>query len=456
MSPRGAALYTLPDELLLDIISSFACILSYEPQSSAFKDKEKEKARQCENGIRQRTLYSLCLTSQRLRRIAVPILYSSFHGSTTKHGSKLLQLFHRTISNSECGSSLGVRYADYLHSVENRFADYLGNSLYEDISYDTECMADEYFQLLANIVKSAPNLRHLSVVSLETEGVSFWRQILPEPDSTGTGVATTALRDLRSLSFQVHMDSNCFHPSSAWFQRICSTLTSVPKLTDLRASSVVSFPWSEPLRGTFENVQRLDITECVVHLDDVVELLEACEGLQHFTCEWAFLNCNANGPCDLYSGLWKHRATLRTLNLDMREVRFGDQFDKSRRLGTLQSFTALESLTLCETTLLGNTLPLIRVPYQVFTGRISELLPARLQNFTLLLLANQAMVPASRLDEVFSLWNFVDECKTGFPDLRYVSIVSNQMLSSPNAAKAFEDVNVHFQNVKEVSPPVFD
>jgi hypothetical protein len=454
MSSLRAALCSLPDELLLEITSNLGCIPSYEPQSAAFKDKKKERARQCENGTKQRTLYSLCLTSQRLRRIAVPILYSSFHGSTTKHGSKLLQLFHRTISNTENGVGLGVRLVDHLHSIENRFADYLGNSLYEEISYNAECMADDYFHLLADIIKLAPNIRHVSVVSLETESISFWRHILP--DSSCVGVANTVLHNLRSLCFQVHMDSNCFHPSSARFQRICSALTSVPTLTDLRASGVVSNYWAAPLPGAFKNIQRLDITECVVPLETVVEIWAACQGLQHITCEWAFLNCYANGPSDLYAGLWRHKATLRTLHLDMREIRFGDQFDQSRRLGSLQSFTALESLTLCETTLLGNTLSLICSPYQVFTGRLSELLPASLKRLTLLLLDNRAVDPISGLNEALSLWNFVHDCKNGFSGLQDVSISSRQPLSTPDAARALKDANMHFRVIKEALPSGLD
>ena len=81
------ALLDLPDELLLLIISQLHALRLDKTQSEAFKHKEKETDRQYENHHRRIALHSLCLTSKILNRLAVPVLYSAFTGSTTRYGT---------------------------------------------------------------------------------------------------------------------------------------------------------------------------------------------------------------------------------------------------------------------------------------------------------------------------------------------------------------------------------
>lgn len=81
------ALLDLPDELLLLIVSQLHAIRLDKNQSQAFKNKEKETDRQYENYYRRVALHSLCLTSKRLNRLTVPVLYSAFTGSTTRYGT---------------------------------------------------------------------------------------------------------------------------------------------------------------------------------------------------------------------------------------------------------------------------------------------------------------------------------------------------------------------------------
>lgn len=80
-------LLDLPEELLLLIISQLHALRLDKTQSEAFKNKEKETDRQYENHYRRIALHSLCLTSRRLNRLAVPVLYSAFTGSTTRYGT---------------------------------------------------------------------------------------------------------------------------------------------------------------------------------------------------------------------------------------------------------------------------------------------------------------------------------------------------------------------------------
>src|SRR5690349_18836900 len=127
MATENVSLECLPDELLSYIVLHLSTIRSHETQSTAFKQKDTEKRRQRENRLRQLSLHSLCLTSHHFNRVATPILYASFTGSTTRHGIVPLRLFRRT--SAEINSSNGKKYVGYLQYVENRLADYLGNDL---------------------------------------------------------------------------------------------------------------------------------------------------------------------------------------------------------------------------------------------------------------------------------------------------------------------------------------
>ncbi|KAF1915622.1 hypothetical protein BDU57DRAFT_577410, partial [Ampelomyces quisqualis] len=198
-------------------------------------------------------------------------------------------------------------------------------------------------------------------------------------------------------------------------------------------------------------LQRLDITECLLRFVEAVEIWTACENLWHITCVWAYLNCVVEAPSDLYDALLRHRKTLQTLHLDMRHVRLDDGFNMPQRLGTLQPFTALETLSLCEMTLLGNVQPLVVFPDQLFGSqhRITELLPLTAQNFALLLLADKSDMTTDCLDMSFSLWHFVDDCKRCYSQLKEVSVKSLNILSAPDVTAAFKDTDIHFKLVKE-------
>jgi hypothetical protein len=450
-----ANLCDLPDELLSEVIQQLDSIRSYEPQSTAFKYKEKERMRQRENRARQLTLHSLCLTSHRMRRLSLPTLYGSFLGCTTWNGCGPLELFCRTISNPQNAVGLQVRLRDYIRYVENRLSDYLGNSLHDDTEfYGAVSMVARYYELLATIVHFAPNLEHLSVVSLETDEVSFWVHIVPEDLGEGPTAASNltdhGLRKLRNLCFQTHTEGS-FGFESASFRRICSSLVSLPSLVDLRASGVMTSDISQPLPGSLEKLQRLNITECILDFEEVVQLLHACESLQDFTCVWTFLNCGAESPSDIYSGLIKHADRLETLELDMREVRFNYGTGiNSEALGSLRCFQRLDTLVICETSLLGSRFSLLDFPDQILNCRMSELLPENLRHLTLLVQSDYGYEDDRRIDEASSLWHLVDDCKTVLPQLRSVTIKGEFEMSAPNLVAAFEDEGVIFTLTNEL------
>ncbi|KAF1851263.1 uncharacterized protein K460DRAFT_329100 [Cucurbitaria berberidis CBS 394.84] len=445
----------LPDELILETIRHLSSIRSYEPQSTAFKDKERERARQFENGVRQLALHSICLTSHRFRRIATPTLYASFLGSATLHGFDHVKLFYRTVSIPGYAVGLKVRLAEYVQYVENRLSDHLGNSLCADTEYyDTVIMVVRYFSLLADVIKQAPNVQHLSVVSLEAEQVSFWNHILPSHYSTlapssSKMVADHGFRKLQTLCVQIHMGGYALRADLDWFRNICSAMTSVPSLADLRVSGVMTSGSFSPISGSFKSLKRIEITECVLSFDEVVDIWSACEGLRHIACEWAYYGAG-DEPWELYSGLLQHTKTLETLTLDMREVRFMSNAAPPL-FGSLRSFAHLESLVICETLLRVSALPLLEFPDQLLQHRITELLPEQMKSFALLLYSNDRHEnePHDRLDEILALWNVVEDCKTTIPSLKVVSVICGVPLCAPKLKEAFNKVGVQFEVIQQ-------
>ncbi|CAO2649232.1 Nn.00g066170.m01.CDS01 [Neocucurbitaria sp. VM-36] len=450
MTTSATTLCDLPDELILETIRSLNVTRSYETQSTAFKEREKEKARQCENRVRQLALHSICLTSHRLRRIATPTLYAAFLGSATWHGFEPIRLFHRTISNPEHAIGLNVRLAECVQYVENRLSDYRGNSLHDDMSTsDATDMITQYFYLLADIIKYAPNAQHLSIVSLEDDQVSFWEFILPGHLGGGASnapslVASHGFPKLQTLNLQLHTQAY-----GILFHRICLAMTSVPLLTEIRASGVIASGATWPSSLSFQSLQRLELTECTLDFEEVLDILLACESLQHIACHWAFLDAGRTTPSDIYPGLLHHSKTLRTLCLDMREVRLQYTSVTISPLGSLRTFTNLESLTACETALLGNTRPLFGFADQDLPYNIVELLPGKLKKFALLFRSDLWYERRYLIDDVHALWHLAENCKAAVPDLSHVSVSSTLEQDAPNLTLAFNALGLEFDVIKE-------
>lgn len=143
-STRTRSLLDLPDELLLLVIYELLAIRLDQPQSLAFKNRQKETDRQYENFYRRSALYALCLTSKRLNRLAVPALYDAIVGSTTNYGIDPLRLVWRTLTDRE-------ELRSYVHYIENLLEDCLGNKLSSDLE-NLEDMAAEQLGKLSGRV----------------------------------------------------------------------------------------------------------------------------------------------------------------------------------------------------------------------------------------------------------------------------------------------------------------
>jgi hypothetical protein len=285
-------------------------------------------------------------------------------------------------------------------------------------------MVARYFLLLAAIVRCAPNMQHLSVASLETNDISFWNRIVHTPsDIAPSGpilLAVNGFRNLQTLCVQLHTKGYGLGRDAASFRRICSAMTSVSSLVDFRASGVMTTEFLGPdlSNGAFKSLQRLELIECVLDIEEVVYLWSACKGLRHINCVWSYLTVYAEATLsDLYPGLLPHIKTLETLHLDFREVRWDYEHTTTLLLlGTLQPFERLERLIVSQTGLLAHD--------TVISGsslaRPRGLLPVDLK--TLVLLLNESEKYSGWLDRSYSMKNLYEDCKASAPSLRNVVV----------------------------------
>jgi hypothetical protein len=343
-------LCNLPDEILLYVIAHYETIRSDESQSQAFQNKDKEKTRQRENRARQQTLYALCLTCKRLNNFCTPFLYASFFGATTLYGSGPLQSFSRTISANH-------NLAKHIQYVENRLSDFLGHSLDHDLEDDADGAEDMLLQcdrLLGTIIRMSVNLQELSVVSIDSfyEKITLWDHIFKPASNLQDNIPIHHWTKLEQVTIQ----TNAIEESGTFFSCICPGLILMPSLSVLRASGIVDEE-DNSVYGSFKNLRSISLTESAISLTGLGELLLACDGLEHLTCRWEWLEYVHDdsdpervfsGPERLLSGLAKHQSTLKTLCLASH--RLGDPDDGLRNMNSvvlkLQSFTALREIEL--------------------------------------------------------------------------------------------------------------
>lgn len=441
-------LENLPDELMLEIISYFNPIPSFEPQPVAFRHRTKECARQRENRERQLVLHALCLTSRHIRALATPTLYSSLLSCTTLASFRPLQLFYQTIRRPHPVPGLKIRLYDCLHYVENRSADYLGNSLGSDVQQEEGLlMVTQYYPLLAEIIKCAPNLQQLNISSLEMDDISFWRHILP-CDSRGApkAFAIHGTRKLKSVAFSMQTIDVYEEWNTQIFRRICLAMSFIPTLTDFRASGITtSGSLSLPRLGDFHNTERVEITECLLDVREVAELWMACKYLHHITCHWAYHPFDHGSPSDLYLALLRHSKTLQTLHLDPRAICTPLAVST---LGSLRPFTSLTTLSL-SVAALGIEDQFFDHEEQKSGCRLSSVLPQSLEMFDILITRGYEPASHVRLDRIRALWDLASDAPHSLPKLRIVRALQLCRLYAPKLTNAFKNVGVYFDTVKE-------
>ncbi|KAI4678932.1 uncharacterized protein J4E88_006220 [Alternaria novae-zelandiae] len=464
MNSKNASLEGLPDELVQEIITHLDAIRSYD---TLFRYTEHQKNvaieanRQSDNHIRRLALYSLCLTSRCLRRMATPILYASFIGTAAEHGTEPLQFFRERILDS---SRSVEELNKYLKYVEIRRMD----KKCQNDSIPPHTVAQHYLTMLADVVKQAVNLQHLSIENIEDHERSFWRHLVPGRETTLSPTpnpgAEHVFSKLQTLCVNTTLQHYGLHAETISFDQICSVVSTAPMLTDFRARSVVARPpASMPQLGLWKTLQRLEITACRLEIEAVASILSACEGLRHVVCIWMPLEDFEGSPSDLYASLLRHADTLESLHLDIREIMFRSEEEASdsdidedyvemvplKPLGTLRPFERLSKLVISQNGLLGAS-----APYANFSRNappMAELLSPSLTSLTMLLgVESQYRMGYKSLDTSIVLRNFIAECRTSDLSLEDVSFQAEFELSAaPETTKAFLDIGVRYEQVLE-------
>lgn len=451
-SQKGvSSLLELPDELIVHIFSGYHTVRSGQPQSQAFRNKEIERERQRNNCTKKRTLYALCLTDRRLRKICTPMLYSSFHGSTTLHGIKPLRTFFNTITDNK-------ELAGYVQYIENRLSDYLGNDLLHDTeAHDAEDMVPEYFSKLASVIRLCPNIQQMCVVSIESNDISLWDHLVSVEPFRG-------LTKLHTLAFQTNTkEEYAFSWKGPAFSRICTALSIIPSLHRMSVSGAVSLrDLNVPIRGTFENLHCVEIEESMVDLRDIDGLLNACNRLKTFKCHWAFLTLRLpHGYIDLLPSIVKHKDTLETLWLVPQLVDFSSMDPPKIHFSNLCHLTRLREAKLCNFFVPDRYT--FHSPVLFAEPRLAFLVPPSLEHLTIKYSCYWAHASTYTFHILSILWELVDDCTQRLPHLRELIIQSeeeylNRSDSAPpivvDGIKALagrlQEMGVHFSLVAEL------
>ncbi|EUC49088.1 hypothetical protein COCMIDRAFT_2151 [Bipolaris oryzae ATCC 44560] len=429
MTSERASLEGLPDELLLGILFHLRTIRSFGIYSPTF-DESKEKARQQENRLRQLSLSNLCRTSRHLNRLTIPALYAAFTGSSTWPGIGSLRRFHQEITAPRGSLGGDSTYASHLQYVENRFSDYQGNDHFANLDDPSDLyMLKEYFSLLAGIINAAPNLQHISVANVETSDVSFLKHVLRE-DSAGTSgctiVADHGLSRLQTLFVEMEMDEEwgLRKLREASIYSIYSALASLPSLSDFRVAGARMTPTIGPKVnvGQFRNLQRLEITHCLMEMSQMNIILSACEGLRHIVCHWEWLESDKTVDV-LRPGLRKHSHTLETLSLDFRGVQWmSESYGNSGSIGSLRQFDHLHTLEITDTYFLTRFEYGPNGHYRAPTSKVAELLPLSLKMLNLFVDIADSPGFANSLDDSDSLWDLSAACNSSLINLSAITV----------------------------------
>ncbi|EMD67519.1 hypothetical protein GGP41_007402 [Bipolaris sorokiniana] len=457
MAPKNASLAGLPDELLLGILLHFSTIRSFETYSTTFDEREKEIARQRENRLRQISLSNLCLTSRHLNRLAIPALYAAFTGSSTWFGIGSLRRFHHEITAPRKDST----YASHLQYVENRNTDREGRNIFANLDDPSDLyMIKEYFSLLAGVINSAPNLQHINVTSTETSKVSFWKHVINEKytvTSRFTLLAGHGLGRLKTLCIQTDFEEEEEDQEvrESFFDSICSAMASVPSLSDIRATGAMVKASIRPKVnfGQFRNLQRLEMTECLIDFRSMGMILSACEGLRHIVCSWNYLDCLEQTIADFRPGLLKHSHTLETLFLDFRKVRHdtGVSIEDPGRIASLGQFENLHTLTISRMHFLVGLENSPSEHWPMTPSKVAEMLPLSLKRLNLFveLIDGEDGFP-EMLGDQKDLWDLLEACKASLPNLSEITVVgSSEIYGQGQLMYAFEQAGVCFEVITE-------
>lgn len=402
----------LPDELILEIVFQLHPLTRYASTSPTNKSPDKEEERYVENITRTAALWSLCLTSRRIGRIATPTLYSYFilDLSTRSSGSPTYLLLKTLIIRPELARCItyienriqdAVAARDDPHFMAWRASAHCdaspltaaareiwGNDFpSEENSWERrfEDHPDEA-ELALLIALAAPNLRHLYLASLESFPPSIWDFIGYEANNGLESVRTRAFPRLENLCIELE-ERDSWVSGGAWFTQLAGHLPHLPALRYLHTNGMFCKEPTLPLLPRSLPVQSIYLSNCNLDLRQVCDFVRACRTLKEFACHYQHVDCSNTFDLGmLKAALLEHRSTLESVYLNVHQVAATAR--RIQAIGQLCDFSHLTKISVCTTSLFGSPRlhgyehPHHRLGYWNFTRprhQLSELLPAGTQ-----------------------------------------------------------------------------
>lgn len=362
-----ATLTGLPNETLKLIFSTF---LTHQliPPDSYFRGTQQQSDEQSWHSIQCHALFSLSLVSKRFRDIAQPILYNEFvpgYGdswkSTLYTWDGRLTSFLNTIARRPDLAAFVKRI--YIHPHLANSVDEKGNE--DGIQQAARAVGIKKWQqlsggdLVATLITKLPNLKHFSLqtVTKPVGGLSssYLRTL-------GTSVLPLTTIDINTCSpSNVHASMSLFNLESC----AGAILDQTRDLETLNLHMCGGIQHRAPL----PKLKTLRITHSRLNEMDLEGILSSCTGLRTFvfeaTCPYVSrLDCVQDfGPSDHFNldnavkYLSRHRATLKSLHLDLRErgcAYYVSEASARPPFFRLKDFKALEHLFLNAHGIYGN------------------------------------------------------------------------------------------------------
>ncbi|KFZ08095.1 hypothetical protein V502_09558 [Pseudogymnoascus sp. VKM F-4520 (FW-2644)] len=355
----SATLTDLPNETLDLIFSTFLNHQSIAPDTY-FRGTQQQSDERSWHSMQCHALFSLSLVSKRIHDIALPILYNEFvpgYGdswkSTLYTWDGRLTSFLRTIAQRPDLAALVKRIYIHSHLVKSIGGKESQDGVEQAIRVlGIENMSHQLSgELVTILISKLPNLKHFS---LQTA-------INPIQDLTSQYLRVERIFVLPLTT----IDINAFAATNTdglFNLEICAgaILKRSKNLETLNLHMCGGIQKYAPI-PTFPNLKTLRITHSRLNERDLEGLLSSCASLRTFVFEATgryidVHRCRQDfGPGDHFKlsdavrHLTRHRATLKSLHLDLRVEGFGYVPRKERASPpsfSLRDFTALEHLFL--------------------------------------------------------------------------------------------------------------
>ncbi|KAI1366213.1 hypothetical protein F5Y08DRAFT_140901 [Xylaria arbuscula] len=354
-------LFDLPTEILLLIFSHF-CLHCREPNEVLeiyYPNKQQEYDQPSWYSLDLQALYSICLVSRRFRDIAQPILYHEFvpgYGdsciSQQYSWTGRLFCFFRTVTLRPDLADLVQRFylSHWLLDVDimgqRRIQAILEESArVRDINLSEflrpfhslparECLGiyrPAYEELVAMLLSFLPNLIRL-----------YLTRAVPSSPIPVESLSVAGTRRMRLKSIEIDASNSNLRT------RLGGILDmSVSTLTSLNINSYCSYNGDKlGISGVFfPNLRTISVTMSGMIGSDLESLLSRCTGLETFIYDsTSIIFCIR--PSMIIKYLNRHRDTLTTLRLDLRDARITHERFLHERIFSLRSFPVLSHVSL--------------------------------------------------------------------------------------------------------------